>query len=105
MSQERLAALIHEQSAAIAALERRISAHEAIRRLLRVLVLEEITLGQALGILAETAERSLDPEQQGLYQQTIDILRQMQADEPCPLPFCPAAYTGGQAEEHLAYMA
>ena len=82
MSQERLAQLIHEHTAAMAALERRISTHEAIRRLLRVLVLEEITLGQALGILAEMAERNDDPEQQGLYQQALDALRQMQAEEP-----------------------
>ena len=59
------------------ALERRLSAHAAIRRLLRVLVLEEITLGQDIGILAEMAERSSDPEQQALYQQAIDALRQM----------------------------
>ena len=45
MSQERLAVLIHEQTAAMAALERRISTHEAIRRILRVLALEEIALG------------------------------------------------------------
>ena len=82
MSQERLAALIHEQTAAIAALEVQISTHEAIRRVLRVLALEEITLGQALGILAEMAEQSLDPEQQALYQQAIDALRQIQAEEP-----------------------
>ena len=52
------------------------------RRILRVLALEEITLGQALGILAETAERPDDPEQQALYQQAMDALRQMWADEP-----------------------
>ena len=63
MSQERLAALIHEHTIAIAGLEHRISTHEAI------------------GILAEKAEQSLDPEQQALYQQTLDALRQMQADE------------------------
>ena len=79
MSQEQLAPLIHEQTAAIAALEYRISTHAAIRR---VLALAEITLGQALGILAETAERSDDPEQQALYQQAMDALRQMQAAEP-----------------------
>ena len=82
MSQERVSQLIHEQTAAISALEVQRSTHEAIRRTLRVLALEEITLGQALGILAEMAEQSLDPEQQGLYQQAIDALRQMQADEP-----------------------
>ena len=82
MSQERLAQLIHEHTAAITALERRIGAHEAIRRILRALALGEITRGQAIGILAERAERSLDPEQQGLFQQAIDALRQMQADEP-----------------------
>lgn len=82
MSQERLTALIHEQTAAIAALEHRISTHAAIRRLLRVLALEEITLGQTIGILAEMAEQSLDPEQQALYQQAIDALRQIQAEEP-----------------------
>ena len=82
MSQEQLAQLIHEHTATIAALERRISTHEAIRRILRVLALEEITLGQALGILAETAERTTDPEHQGLYQQAIATLRQMQAEEP-----------------------
>lgn len=81
MSQERLAHLIHEQTAAIAALEVQISTHEAIRRVLRVLALEEVTLGQALGILAETAEQSLDPEQQVLYQQAMDALRHMQSDE------------------------
>jgi hypothetical protein len=46
-----------------------------------VLALEEITAGQALGILTETAERSDDPEQQALYQQAMDALRQLQADE------------------------
>ena len=81
MSQERLAALIHEHTTAIAALERRISTHEAIRRILRVLALEEITPGQAIGILAERAERD-DPEQQALYEQAMDALRQLQADEP-----------------------
>ena len=82
MSQDRLAQLIHEQTAIIAALERRISTQEAIRHLLRVLVLEEITLGQTLGTLAEMAERNDDPEQQGLYQQALDALRQRQAEEP-----------------------
>ena len=82
MSQEQLAQLIHEHTATIAALERRISAHEAIWLILRVLVLEEITLGQALGILAERTEQSLDPEQQALYQQELDALRQMQAGRP-----------------------
>ena len=89
MSQEQLAQLIHAQTAAIAALERWISTHEAIRRILRVLALEEITVGQALGILAEMAERSADPEQQGLFQQAMDALRQMQAEELCPR-FMPA---------------
>ena len=84
MSLERLAALIHEQAEAIAALERQISTHEAIRRLLRVLALEEITLGQASSILAETAERTTDLEQQALYRQAIAELRQMQADEHGP---------------------
>ena len=74
MPQDRPDHLIHEHTAAIVALERRISAHAAIRRLLRVLALEEITLGQDIGILAE---RSSDPEQQALYQQAIDALRQM----------------------------
>ena len=82
MSLEQLAQLIHEQTATIVALERRISTHEAIRRILRILALEEITPGQTLGILAEMAERNDDPEQQGLYQQAMDALRQMQADEP-----------------------
>jgi hypothetical protein len=36
----------------------------------------------ALGILAETAKQSRDPEQQALYQQTMAALQQMQADEP-----------------------
>src|SRR5690242_5165298 len=81
MTQERLAYLIHAHTTAIAALERRISTHEAICRILRVLALEEITLGQALGILAETTERSDDPEQQWLYLQSIDTLRPMQSDE------------------------
>ena len=65
MSQERLAQLIHEQTAAIDTLKVQMSTREAIRRMLRILALEEITVGQALGILAETAERSDDPEQQG----------------------------------------
>lgn len=82
MSQEQFAPLIHEHTAAIAALERRISAHEAIRRTLRVLALEEITLGQALGILAETAERSDDPELQVRYWQATASLWQIQAEEP-----------------------
>jgi hypothetical protein len=76
MSQEQLAQLIHEHTDAIAALERRISVHEAIRHLLRVLALEEITLGQALGILAEIVEQWV------LHQQAMDALRQIQADEP-----------------------
>ena len=62
MNQHDLAELIHEHNTAIAALERRISTHEAIRRLLRVLALEEITLGRAIGILAKMAERNDDPE-------------------------------------------
>ena len=82
MSQERLAQLIHEHTTAMAALEHQISTHESIRRILRVLALEEITRGQAIGLLRETAERSLDPEQQGLFQQALDALRQIQADEP-----------------------
>lgn len=82
MRQERLAALIHEHTAAIAALERRLSTHEAIRLILRVLALEEIMLGQALGILAERAERIDDPEQHALYEQAMDALRQMQDEEP-----------------------
>lgn len=82
MSQERLAHLIPAQTGAITNLERWISIHEAIRRLLRVLALDEITLGQATGILAEMAEQSLDPEQHALYQQAIDALRQIQAEEP-----------------------
>lgn len=81
MSQERLAQLIHELTTAIAALERRISAHEAIRLTLRLLVLEEITLGQALGILTERAEQSLDPEQQTQNPQAMDALQQLQANE------------------------
>ena len=56
---------------------------EAIRLILRVLALEEITQGQAIDILAERAEHSLDdPEQQRLYHQAVDALRQMQAEEP-----------------------
>jgi hypothetical protein len=81
MSLERLAALIHEQTEAIAALESRMSTHEAILRILRVLALEEITLGQAIDILAERSEQSPDPEHLGMYQQAIDTLRQMQAEE------------------------
>ena len=77
MSQARLTRLIHEQTAAIDALERQVSTHTAIRRTLRVLALEEITLGQALGILAETAEHSTDPELQAM-----SGLRQKQAEEP-----------------------
>ena len=46
-----------------------------------MLALEEITRGQALGILAETAEHSADPEQQGQNPQALDAMRQMQADE------------------------
>src|SRR5262245_26951107 len=80
MIQERLAQLIHEQPAAIAALERRISTHAAIMRILRVLVLEELMTSQALRILAETAERSPDQDLQALYQHAIADLRQMQAD-------------------------
>ena len=81
MTQRDLAELIHEHTAAITALERQISTREAIRLTLRLLVLEEITLGQALGILAERAERS-DPEQHALYEQAMDALRQMQDEEP-----------------------
>ena len=81
MSREHLAALIHEQTAAITRLTEHLHTHEAMRRILRVLALEEITLGQAIGILAEMAEQSFDPEQQGLYQQAMAALRQMQADE------------------------
>ena len=82
MSQEVLAQLIHEHTTAITALERRISAHEAIRLILRLLALEEITLGQAIGILAERTEHSLDPEQQGQNPQAMAELRQMQAGGP-----------------------
>lgn len=82
MSQERLAQLIHEHTAAIGHLERQIGAHEAVRRILRALVLEELTVAQALSILAETAERSPDPEHQGQNPQAIDALCQMQAEEP-----------------------
>ena len=73
---------IHKHTAAIAALERRIGTHATIRRILRALALEEPTTAQALGILIETAERSSDPEQQALYQQAMEALRQLQADEP-----------------------
>lgn len=82
MSQERLAQLIYEQTTAIAALERQISTHEVMRRILRLLVLEEITLSQDAERLAERAELCDDPEPQALPQQTIAILRQMQAEEP-----------------------
>lgn len=82
MSQDRLAALIHEQTAAIAQLTERLHTHATIRRILRALALEELTAAQALGILAETAEQSLDPEQQGHNPQAMDALRQMQANEP-----------------------
>ena len=82
MSQERLAALIHEQTAAITRLTERLHIHEAIRRLLRVLALKELTLGQAIGVLAEMAEHSDDPEQQGQNPQAIVDLRQMQVGEP-----------------------
>jgi hypothetical protein len=82
MRQDRLAHLIHEQTAAIAALERRIGTHATIRRILRLLALEEIPLGQAIGILDEAAERSPDPEQQVVYQQVIAALRQTQAEKP-----------------------
>lgn len=51
-------------------------------RVLRALALEELTVGQALGILAETAERSDDPARTALYQETRAALRQMQAGEP-----------------------
>jgi hypothetical protein len=81
VSQERLAHLIHDQSAAIAVQTQRLHTYEAIRRILRVLALEEITLGQAIGILSETVEHVTDPEQQRAYQQAIASLRQMQADE------------------------
>ena len=82
LSQERLAQLIHEQTAALAALERRISTQEAILGILRELALKELTLAQALGILSEQSEQTLDPEQQALYQQAMDALRQVQAEEP-----------------------
>lgn len=82
MSQEHLAHLIHAQTAAIADLERRISAYAATRRVLRVLALEELTVGQAISILVETAERTDDPASTTLYQETIAALRQMQAGEP-----------------------
>lgn len=55
----------------------RISTQEAIRRILRVLALEEITLGQAIGILAEMAEQIDDPEQRVLHQQAMDALREL----------------------------
>lgn len=61
---------------------RRISAHEAIRLIPRVLVLEEITLGQSPGVLAERTEGDDDPEQQGHNPQAMDSLRQIQAGEP-----------------------
>jgi hypothetical protein len=82
MNQRDLAELIHEQTAAIAALEVRISTHEAILRTLRVLALEEITLGQAIGILTKTAEHSTDPELQVRYWQATASLWQIQAEEP-----------------------
>ena len=82
MSQKRLAAFIHEQTAAIAPLARRISTQEAIRLIPQVLALEEITLGQAIGVLAERTGGDDDPEQQGHNPQALDALRQMQADEP-----------------------
>jgi hypothetical protein len=82
MRQDHLTHLIHEQIAAIAALEHRIGTHATIRRILRLLALEEITLGQAIGILGETVKRSPDPEQQVVYQQVIAALRQTQAEEP-----------------------
>lgn len=72
--------LIQEQTAAIADLEGRIGANEAIRRVLRALALEELTVGQTISILAETAKRSDEPARAALYQQTIAALRQMQAD-------------------------
>jgi hypothetical protein len=81
MSQERLAQLVHEHTAAIGHLERQMGTHEAIRRILRALVLEELTIAQALGILGETAERSPDPEHQAVCQQAMDALCQMQAEE------------------------
>ena len=82
MNQHDLAKLIHEQTAAIAALERRIGTHATIRRILRALALKELTTAQARSILIETAERSSDLEQQALYQQAIATLRQMQVEEP-----------------------
>lgn len=82
MSQERLRVLIHEQTSAIALLTERLHTHEAIPRILRALALAELTTAQALSILAETVERTIDPEQQAPYQQAIAALRQMQAEEP-----------------------
>ena len=81
MNQECLAHLIHEQTAAIERLSERLRMHEAIRRILRTLALEELTTAQALGSLAETTERTTDPEPQALYQQAMAALRQRQANE------------------------
>jgi hypothetical protein len=82
MIQERLAQLIHEQTAAIHALTRQISTRAAIQRTLRLLAMQELIVGQAVGNLAEIAERTTDLGQQALYQQAIAALRQMQAEEP-----------------------
>lgn len=81
MNQERLASLIHAQTATIVELEDHLSTHETIRRILRVLALGEITANQAIDILTETAERSANPSCAQLYQQAIAHLRQLQAEE------------------------
>lgn len=82
LRQERLANLIHEQTAAIDALERQHITRATIRRTLRLLAMQELTIDQAIDSLTETAEQSLDLEEQALYQQAIAVLRQMQAEEP-----------------------
>lgn len=82
MSREHLAHLIHTQTAATLDLAGSISAHKAIRRVLRALAVEELALGQAIGILAETAERSDTQAWHALFQQAISDLRQLQASEP-----------------------
>ena len=44
--------------------------------------MQELTIDQAIDSLTETAEQSLDLEQQVACQQAIAALRQMQAEEP-----------------------
>jgi hypothetical protein len=82
MSQERLATLIADHRAAIARQEAPIT-HATICDVLVTLAAGQITEGQAIRILAETAERvrGYAPAHVALYQQTIDALRHMQAEE------------------------